>query len=176
PRRRRCVPALRRGGGAAARARRRGDGLRRRRAGRPYRPRPLGPRSRRALSAARRAGRARPRPRVPGSRSAPARGARGRPPLRVRMILREAFDYRFSRLDPTGAHIDPPSVAVYETLLAKGPEGRPRPLLAQSWEVSDDGLEWTLRLRPGARFHSGDRCDALAAIEALEYLRFESFP
>ena len=92
------------------------------------------------------------------------------------MILREAFDYRFSRLDPTGDHIDPPSVAVYETLLAKGPDGKPRPLLAQSWEISDDGLEWTLRLRPGARFHSGDRCDAFAAIEALEYLRFESFP
>ena len=73
------------------------------------------------------------------------------------MILREAFDYRFSRLDPTGDHIDPPSVAVYETLLAKGPDGNPRPLLAQSWEVSDDGLEWALRLRPGARFHSGDR-------------------
>jgi peptide/nickel transport system substrate-binding protein len=92
------------------------------------------------------------------------------------MILREAFDYRFSRLDPTGDHIDPPSVAVYETLLAKGPDGEPRPLLAESWEVSEDGLEWTLRLRPGARFHSGDRCDAVAAIEALEYLRFESFP
>ena len=31
-------------------------------------------------------------------------------------VLREAFDYRFSRLDPTGPHIDPPSVAIYEPL------------------------------------------------------------
>ena len=37
------------------------------------------------------------------------------------MILREAFDYRFSRVDPAGgAHIDPPSVAIYDTLLVKG--------------------------------------------------------
>jgi len=76
------------------------------------------------------------------------------------MILREAFDYRFSRLDPTGDHIDPPSIAVYETLVAKGSDGRPRPLLARDWNVSDDGLEVTLRLRAGARFHSGEPCDA----------------
>jgi hypothetical protein len=31
---------------------------------------------------------------------------------RLPTTLREAFDYRFSRLDPTGAHIDPPSVAL----------------------------------------------------------------
>ena len=37
------------------------------------------------------------------------------------MILREAFDYEFSPLDPHAAHIDPPSVAVYETLIVKGP-------------------------------------------------------
>src|SRR6185437_43979 len=51
-----------------------------------------------------------------------------------------AFAYRFSRLDPTGDHIDPPSVAVHETLVAKGAYWRPRPLLAESWTVSDDGL------------------------------------
>ena len=35
------------------------------------------------------------------------------------MILREAFDYEFSRLDPTGPHIDPATVAVYELLMVK---------------------------------------------------------
>jgi ABC-type transport system substrate-binding protein len=92
------------------------------------------------------------------------------------MILREAFDYRFSRLDPTGDHIDPPNLAVYQTLLAKGPDGRPHPLLARDWKVSDDGLEWLVRLRPDARFQSGDRCDSRAVLEAFEYLRYESFP
>src|SRR5438874_2016046 len=56
------------------------------------------------------------------------------------MILREAFDYEFSRLDPTGDHIDPPSVALYETVLAKGPDWRGHPVLADSWQVSADGL------------------------------------
>ena len=88
------------------------------------------------------------------------------------MELREAFDYPLSRLDPFADHIDPPSVAVYETLMVKGPDGKPHPGLATSWTISDDGLEWTLRLRHGATFHSGDRCDAKAVVQALEALRY----
>ena len=88
------------------------------------------------------------------------------------MILREAFDYEFSRLDPTGDHIDPPSVAVYETVLAKGPDWNAHPVLAEAWETTPDGLEWRVRLRPGLRFHSGAPCDARAVLESLEHLRW----
>jgi peptide/nickel transport system substrate-binding protein len=91
------------------------------------------------------------------------------------VILREAFDYEFSRLDPTGPHIDPCHVAIYELLVVKGPDWAPRPRLAESWEVSEDGLEWRFRLRPGARFHSGAPCDARAALAPLEHLRY-AFP
>src|SRR5579872_848901 len=87
-------------------------------------------------------------------------------------VLREAFDYRFSRLDPTGAHIDPPSVAIYEPLLVKGPDWRPHGLLASDWSTSDDGLEWRFRLRPGLRFHSGAPCDATAIVAAYDLLRW----
>lgn len=90
------------------------------------------------------------------------------------MILREAFDYEFSRLDPFAAHIDPPSVAVYETLLAKGPDWKPHPMLAEAWQISDDGLEWRIRLRPGLHFHSGAPCDAEAVVAALTRLRWEN--
>ena len=38
-------------------------------------------------------------------------------------VLREGFDYPLSKLDPFGDHIDPPSVALYETLVVKGPDG-----------------------------------------------------
>jgi len=92
------------------------------------------------------------------------------------VILREAFDYEFSRLDPTGEHIDPPSVAVYETVLAKGPDWGAHPLLADAWEMSADGLEWRVRLRPGLRFHSGAPCDARAIIAPLEHLRRSALP
>ena len=88
------------------------------------------------------------------------------------MTLHEGFDYPLSRLDPFGDHIDPPSVAIYETVVVKGPDGRAHPGLAESWTISDDGLTWRFRIRPGLRFHSGDRCDAPAILAALEQLRW----
>ena len=91
------------------------------------------------------------------------------------MILREAFDYALSPVTPTGPHIDPCHVAVYETLVVKGQDGAALPGLAESWQVSDDGLEWRFRLRPGARFHSGEPCDAAAVLDALMHLRY-TFP
>lgn len=87
--------------------------------------------------------------------------------------LEEIFEYLFTPLDPVmGDHIDPPSVAVYETLLTKGADGKPRPGLAASWTVSDDGMAWRLTLRDGARFHSGAICDANLVVEALELCRW----
>jgi peptide/nickel transport system substrate-binding protein len=88
------------------------------------------------------------------------------------MILREGFDYPLSRLDPFGDHIDPPSVAIYETVVVKGPDGAPHPALAESWTISEDGLTWRFTIRPGLRFHSGDPCDAPAILAALERLRW----
>jgi peptide/nickel transport system substrate-binding protein len=87
-------------------------------------------------------------------------------------ILREVFDYPFSRLDPMGAHIDPPSIAVYDTLLAKGHDRRGHPCLASVVDVSDDELTWTLQLREDAVFHSGATCDARAVVDSLEALRW----
>lgn len=90
------------------------------------------------------------------------------------MILREAFDYVFSTLDPHADHIDPPSVAVYETVVAKGPDWQGHPVLADGWTVSGDGLEWRVRMKPGLRFHSGAACNAEAVKAALDALRTEA--
>jgi peptide/nickel transport system substrate-binding protein len=88
-------------------------------------------------------------------------------------ILREGFEYRFSVIDPVaGAHIDPPSTAMCETLVAKGLDGKAEPWLAARWEVSKDGLTWRFHLRPNLRFHSGAPCNAQAIVAALERCRW----
>jgi peptide/nickel transport system substrate-binding protein len=40
-----------------------------------------------------------------------------------------------------------------ETLVTLGADGRPGPRVLESWAVSDDGLTWRLKIRPGIRFH-----------------------
>lgn len=83
-------------------------------------------------------------------------------------ILREGYDYDFSRCDPTGAHVDPAWCAVYETVTVSGPDGALGPMLAESWRVDPDRPElWRFRIRPGLSFQSGAACDAAAVAEAL---------
>src|SRR5680860_535921 len=92
--------------------------------------------------------------------------------MSAKLILREGFDYPMSRLDPFGDHIDPPSVAIYETVVVKGPDGEPHPALADRWTISGDKRTWRFHFRPGLRFHSGDPCDAHAIVAALDRLRW----
>lgn len=49
---------------------------------------------------------------------------------------------------------------LYDTLVAPGPGGRLLPSLAESWQVSPDGLTYTFRLRRGVRFHDGSELHA----------------
>lgn len=44
---------------------------------------------------------------------------------------------------------------VYDTLVQPGPDLTMEPALAESWEISDDGLTWTFALRDGVLFHNG---------------------
>ena len=39
-----------------------------------------------------------------------------------------------------------------------------RPGLAESWEISDDGLDYTFHLRQGVKFHDGDEFNADAVL------------
>jgi peptide/nickel transport system substrate-binding protein len=44
---------------------------------------------------------------------------------------------------------------IMEGLLDQEPDLTPKPLLAESWTVSSDGLKWTFRLRRGVKWHDG---------------------
>lgn len=58
---------------------------------------------------------------------------------------------------------------VYETLTRYDAETTEvEPLLAESWETSEDGLTWTFTLREGVTFHTGRELTSEAAKAAIE--------
>lgn len=83
--------------------------------------------------------------------------------------LRVAQPWEFKTLELGEAGFTFSRAGVTETLVASLPDGRIAPGLAQSWSVSDDGLQWRFRLRD-AVFHDGTRLDAAAAKASFERL------
>jgi ABC-type transport system substrate-binding protein/ABC-type dipeptide/oligopeptide/nickel transport system permease component len=75
-------------------------------------------------------------------------------------------------LDPTAS----PAAAIseclygnlYEGLVQFARDGSVLPKLAQSWEISDDGLSYVFHLLHGVRFHDGSAFDAEAVKFSLE--------
>jgi peptide/nickel transport system substrate-binding protein len=51
-------------------------------------------------------------------------------------------------------------VNVYEGLVRIDRDGKVQPLLAESWEISPDGLTYTFRLRRDVKFHDGTNFDS----------------
>lgn len=61
----------------------------------------------------------------------------------------------------------------YSTLLRYSTENYPaiEGDVAESWTVSDDGLTYTFRIRPGMRFHDGSTLDATDVAASLDRIR-----
>ncbi|TPW27338.1 ABC transporter substrate-binding protein [Martelella alba] len=73
-------------------------------------------------------------------------------------VLRMAWSGSAQILDPASQNLLDEfqfSRLVYETLTELGSDMVPKPLLAKTWTVSDDGLTWTFTLADDAKFHSG---------------------
>lgn len=66
-------------------------------------------------------------------------------------------------LDPHNTTTLPGIATMYmefDTLVESDHEGNYSPCLATEWEVSDDGLSWTFKLREGVTFHTGEEFDS----------------
>jgi peptide/nickel transport system substrate-binding protein len=68
------------------------------------------------------------------------------------------YDRDVNKLDPVeSGWADPGYNALYEYTMIRHPEtGLPVAALAESWEISEDGLEWRLKIRDGITFQSGE--------------------
>ncbi len=56
---------------------------------------------------------------------------------------------------------------LYEGLVQVDEEGKLRPQLAESWQLSDDGLVYTFVLREGVSFHDGTLLDAAVVAQSF---------
>lgn len=77
--------------------------------------------------------------------------------------------------DPTAAATSPDDAAamrhtlplVFETLIAVGPGGGLRPMLASSWAADGQVTRWRIRLREGVPLHDGSTLDVARAVDSL---------
>jgi peptide/nickel transport system substrate-binding protein len=60
---------------------------------------------------------------------------------------------------------------IYDGLLFFDDEGNIEPLLAESFDISSDGLVYTFRLRKGVKFHNGEEFTARDVAFTIEYGR-----
>lgn len=78
-------------------------------------------------------------------------------------VLKAAFSADPAGFDPVRGPSGMSHVVieqVYSTLMALDPDAVPYPELAESFEVSDDGLQYVFKLRAGVTFHNGDELTA----------------
>lgn len=57
---------------------------------------------------------------------------------------------------------------IYESFFYLDNHAKPYPRLAESYEVSDDGLVYTFNMRKGAKFHNGDEVKASDAVFSIK--------
>ena len=60
---------------------------------------------------------------------------------------------------------------VWEPLVTQDDTGAPVPCLAESWEMSEDGKQWTFYLRQGVEFHDGSDFNADTVIANFDRMK-----
>lgn len=88
-------------------------------------------------------------------------------------VLRVTFSWP-NRIDPAVGNDYAGSTSLanlYDTLVFPNAEGGVDPWLAESWDVSDDGLTFTFHLRKGVKFHDGSELKASDVIYSFNRLK-----
>jgi peptide/nickel transport system substrate-binding protein len=75
-----------------------------------------------------------------------------------------ALDPIWTTATVTGNH----GYYVFDTLYGTDAQFRPQPQMAEGHEVSDDKKTWTIRLRPGLKFHDGEPVRAADCVASLQ--------
>ncbi len=86
-------------------------------------------------------------------------------------VLRVAPSADLTQLDPGFASIVITRIyglMVFETLFAWDSKLQPKPQMVSSWSTAPDGLSWGFTLRPGLKFHDGQRVTTADVIPSLK--------
>jgi ABC-type transport system substrate-binding protein len=87
--------------------------------------------------------------------------------------FRVAVGVDLDTLDPAGittTTVDNMIAYTVETLTVIDEEGETQPNLATDWDISEDGLTYTIQLQEGVQFHDGTPFDADAVVFTFERL------
>lgn len=100
-------------------------------------------------------------------------------PAAAPLVLKYASSANITTWDPIASFSTEAAYManMYEQLVrvnAPGSAEQFSPLLAESWEHSDDGLVWTFKLRPDVKFHDGEPMDAAAVVKSIEAARTDA--
>ncbi len=72
---------------------------------------------------------------------------------------------------PKDAYYCSKILGVWESLITRGPDGRPAPGLATSWEMHDGGREWIFKLRQDVNFHNGTHFTADSVLKNFDRMK-----
>ncbi len=105
---------------------------------------------------------------APASTTAPTEA-----PIAGPVVLKYASAANITTWDPIASFSTEAAYManMYEQLLRVNAPGSAEPftpMLAESWEKSEDGLVWTFKLRPGVTFHDGEPMNAEAVKKSID--------
>jgi len=92
--------------------------------------------------------------------------------VKQELVMGEQFDLQ--SIDPLDGMLDDTQILVYNGLVEMDSNFKETPALAESWDMSEDGLTWTFHLRHNVKFHDGEPWNSAAAI--ANFARLAGYP